>query len=546
MKKTLLWLTIVALCATAVPVVAMAEDTDGGQLSTVGFDLHGYYRDRYYNYFDMRPYSATPSTNTNWWSWFDQRLDLQPTLIIADPIQIVSEFNLLDDVSWGQDSSMRIPTVNVQRQIGNAQAIQNVSYGTIYIPNGTIFSRSMSTTDNTGLVRVEPFEIRQLYARLVLPIGYFRIGRQGANWGMGVFDNSGSPYSRFMEKPSTDVTDRNAGYDSNTGDFYDRVMFASRIAGFYYPMLYYDRIAGQGFKIGDSDVNGLTFANQFRDIRFADTGQFDAGFFIQSRTQHLVKGNYWFYDLWARLQYAGFLWEGEGVAYQGKAVFFKQRDVNLLTSYGLPVGNGGGHVGLDAYNALFRFKYDAGRWSTGLEYGFSSPANRDPNDEYSPTAQTAITVAKNALNSDPGNPVNKINFTNAVVANQSAFGRKINTYSFNPEYKVDLITWDQLMGGALENGMFIKVGGNIHPLDGMNVRLDIINSYINQPGLSTRGTQASHDLGWEGDLDYSYTFYKQFTMDARFGYMLPGQYFRDIYDSVKNVYTLQMRTIVNF
>jgi hypothetical protein len=540
MKKTVLWLVLLTACLA--PFAAQAEDAS--QLASVGFNVHGYYRARYFNYFDLSWISKEKGDDSDWWSWIDQRLVLQPTLVISDPIQIVTEMNILDNVMWGDNTLNRQAAVFTTRKPNDLETIDNVKAGTLDFNAGNLFSQSMSdtTTDRTD---INPIEFRQLFARILLPVGYLQIGRQGSHFGMGLFSNSGSPYSRFMETPG-DVTDRNSGFDSNGGDFYDRVLFASRIAGFYYPMVVYDRIAEDSFKTGTNDVNAFTLVNLFRGIRFADSGQFDGGFFIQGRGQHSTDGNVWIYDVWARLGYAGFLWETEALALQGHAKFIDHDTVEDLKEQGLPTGQGGGQVSADAYLAAFRFKYDSGRWSSGFEYGFSSPADPNPDHEFDAQAAANLEQAKAQLSTDPDNPNQKIDFTSAVVQNQRAFGRQLRTFNFDPEYKIDLITWDQLMGGALENGMYFKAGGYIRPLDGMHIQLDVINSYINEAGRSKNGGEASHDLGWETDLNFSYTAFKQFTSGLSIGYMLPGQYFRDVYRHVDNVYTMQIRTIVNF
>jgi len=543
MKKASIWLTLLAACLALAPAAASAQDNNE-MLGSVGFNLHGYYRARWFNYFNPGWLTPNAADKSNYWEFLDQRLVLLPTLTISDPIKVVMEANILDNVQWGDNTVTQTPAVQTTRPPSNPSAVSAVNATTINFFNGSVFSHMMSDTSTSG-TDVNPFEIRQLYAQLTLPIGWFRIGRQGANWGMGIQDNSGSPYSRFLEKQG-DVSDRNSGFDNNGGDNYDRILFASRIADFYYPMLYYDRIADGDFKTGTDDVNALTFANQFRDIHFADTGQFDGGFFIRMREQIASRASLWFYDAWGRLQYCGFLWEVEGVAYQGRATFFSDHDVATIRSYGYPVGQGGGVVHIEAYNVAGRFKYDAGRWGAGLETGFSTPSAANPNDEYSQTAQNVVVAAKQALGLDPQNPTAKTAFTNAVVMNQQAFGRRISTVAFNPEYKIDLIGWDQLMGGALVNGVFFKAGGYVHPLDGMLVRLDEIDSYVNQPDIDRNGRASSRGVGWETDLNYAYTFYKQFTLDLKLGYMLPGQYFRDNFLQVRNVFSWQFRTIVNF
>jgi hypothetical protein len=283
-----------------------------------------------------------------------------------------------------------------------------------------------------------------------------------------------------------------------------------------------------------------------RDIKFADSGKFDGGIAIQTRTQHATSANVWIYDLWLRLAYAGFTWEAEALALQGDAKFVDYETVEELQESGLPTGEGGGEVRANAFVAAGRFNYSANMWGIGFEYGYSSPKDPNPDNEFDPDAAAKLNYAAKQTATDEDNAAAKIDFTNTVVQNQSAFGRKISTFGFDPEYNVDRIIWDQLMGGSVINGMYFKLAGFVKPLDGMHLQVEVIDSYINESWRAPDGGRAAHDLGWEADLNFGYTFFKHFTLDTEFAYALPGMYFRDVYEDVSNVYTIQLRSIVNF
>lgn len=541
MKKTLLWVVVLTLLATSVPLIAAAQED---RLASVGVNFHGYYRVRYDNFFDLSWASPQQGDDSDYWSWIDQRMILQPTLQVTDSIQIVMEMDFLNNVMFGDNDLVTEPTVVTQRKPNDLETIDNVRYDELRFLTGSVFSNQTSDTGTDG-TQIDPINIRQLYMRVQLPIGTLTAGRQSDHWGMGLFSNSGSPYDRFME-PIGSINDRNSGFDGDGGDYYDSVSFGSRVAGFYYPRLEYARIAEDSFKTGENDVHGVKLVNEFRDIAFADSGRFDSGFFIQNRSQHATAASIWVYDLWLRLGYAGFSWEAEGLGVQGTANFVDRQTVRDLEENGLPTGERGGTVSAGAYLGATRFKYDSGRWGAGLESGFSSPADANPDNEFDADAAAAIAQAQADAEADPDNAAKQIDFVNAVVTNQSAFGRGLNAYPFDPNFNIDLITWDKLMGGQLENGVYVKGSGFVRPLDGMFIGLDVINSYVNEAGRAKNGTNASHDLGWEVDVNFATTFHKHFTWDAQFGYMVPGMWFRDSYKDVSNVYTLQMRAIVDF
>jgi hypothetical protein len=538
MKKALIWGILLVMVVAAVPAAAHAQED---RLAAVGFNVHGYYRVRYDNLFDL---GWATGGDSNHWSWIDQRMILQPTLVVADSIQIVMELDLLGNVMFGDNAQDMQPVLVTERKPNDLETIDYVTQDELNFRNGGVLSESMSNSDR-DLEDVDPINIRQLYMRVALPIGALKIGRQSVHWGMGLFMNSGSPYGRMLD-PVGSVYDRNSGFDGDGGDNYDRVLFTTRVADFYMPYLAYDRLAEDDFRTGDYDVHSATLANEFRNITFSDSGVFDSGFFIQSRTQHATEANLWVYDVWGRLAYGGFTWELEAFGVQGSAKFVDDQTVDDLKEAGLPTGQGGGTVSISAYTGVGRFEYDSGRWGAGLEGGFSSPSDPDPDNEFNSDAADAINEASQYAATDPDNPTKKAEFINTVANNQDAFGRALGSFGADSNYNIDLITWDRLMGGSLANGAFVKASGFIRPLDGMHIQLDVLNSYVNEAYRSRSGNMASHDLGWEFDLNYGYTFDKHFTVDTEAGYMLPGNWFRQNFDNVKNVYTIQLRTIVDF
>jgi len=542
MRKTIIILVMALLLAAGATEAAAQVQED--RLASVGFNMHGYYRVRYSNFFDLSWISQEKDDDSDFWSWIDQRMILQPTMIIVDPLTINMELDLLNNVMFGDNDIVRQPVVVTERKPNDLETIDYVSFDTLDFNTGSLFSQSMSNTTTDG-EEVDPIQIRQLYMRLSTPIGYFRVGRQSSHFGMGLFANSGSPYLRFLE-PVGSVNDPNSGFQGDGGDYYDRILFATRVKNLYYPMLVYDRLAEDSFKTGENDVHAFAFVNQFRDITFADSGRFDAGCFLESRTQHATSATVWIYDLWLRLSYAGFNFETEALAVQGKAKFVDRDTVRDLEEAGLPTGERGGEVTANAYLGAAKFNYDSGRWGAGGEGGFSSPADPDPDNEFDAAGLAEIDQAKQVADADPDNASKQIDFMETVINNQAAFGRNLSTFHFDPNYNVDLILWDRLMGGSVVNGAYLKVGGFVRPLDGMYIRLNVINSYINEAWQDKDGYDASHDLGWEFDLNFAYTAYKYFTWDMDFGYFLPGKYFDDVYDDVENVYMLQMRTIVDF
>lgn len=540
MKRFSLALIIAALLLSALPLSAAAEEEG---LSAVGFDLHGYYRVRYDSLFKPA-WAVTTGDDSDWWSYVDQRFLLDSTLLIADPIRIHLELDVLKNTLWGNNGLETTPSAVTQRMPNDATTIQNVRYEDLTLNTVDPFTQSVTATGMDG-DEVAPLQIRQLYGEVLLPIGFLRFGRMAQHFGMGIYANSGSPYARYLGRPD-DINDINSGFDADYGDISDRLLFGTRVAGLYYPIVAYDRLAEDDFRSGKYDIHGLSLTNYFRDITFSDSGRFDAGLAFNYRMQDATEARLWLYNLWGRLTWAGFTLEAEALATQGSMKMIEGDEVRDLRDAGLPVGKGGGTIDVNAFLAASRFGYDARRWGTGLEYGISSPSDSNPDDEFDAAALNEIRRAAQQAGTDPDDSNAQIGFVNSVINNQSAFGRHMYTIGFDRDYNVDLIGWETLMGGAVRNGMYAKLGGYIRPLDGMDIRLDVISSYINESGHDENGEEAAHDLGWESDLAFAYTFHKRFTSGFSFGYFWPGGYCRDHFDDPQNVYTLQMKAIIDF
>ena len=540
MRRILIIAAVIGLLAGLLPSSVLADDAD---ISSVGISLHGFYRVRYDNSFKLSWIAEDEDDDSDWWSYIDQRMLLQSTFLINDPISIHTELNILDNVMWGNNAQILAPVVVTERKPNEPETIDHVRFDALTFNTGNVFSASVTDTDRWRS-EVTPIKVRQLYSEVMLPIGFLRIGRMSSHFGMGLFSNSGSPFLR--SGPRSDINDINSGFDADGGDIYDRALFGTRIAGIYYPILIYDRVAEDDFRTGTNDVHAFSFVQYVRGVTFADSGSFDGGLFIHSRSQQSTDASIWVYDLYLKLGYAGFALETEAAALQGTMTMIDNDTIEELEENGLPTGEGGGEISAEAYLGAARFNYQTRFWGSGLEYGFSSPADPNRDNEFGSDAAGEIAYAIEMADTDEDNAAAQIDFIDAVVQNQRAFGRHVYTFPFDNNYNVDLICWELLMGGAVENGMYFKLGGYIRPIDGMQVNLDVINSYINESWQDEDGNDAAHDLGWEADLTFNYTFYKRFTTGFQFGYFWPGQYFYDNYDQVHDVYTLQLRSIIDF
>ena len=515
-------LLVAGLIIGALPLNSFAEEKAG---AGVEFGVEGYYRIRYDNHFKT---DWLFDDDSDWYSYFNQRMLLTPTLQINEKIKLVMQLDILRNVTFGSNRVARIPTVVVNRDQSDLEQIEYIRYNTIEMSTGNILSQEMSNTDMEGQ-EVYPIQVRRLYGEVKLPFGVLRVGRQGSQFGLGLFSNAGD------------------GLDDDYGDTYDRLLFGTKV-GPWVPVLIYDKVVEDSFKVADSDVHQIAIVNYAKEIKWGkgQQYQFDGGVYFTHRWQHTTSAKIFAYDLWLRFMLAGFRIETEVLALQGQMVMFDNDSIDDFEENGLPTGTGGGKIAIDAYINANQFWYETDFWGVGAEVGFSSPADPDPDNEFDSEAAANVAKAYKESKSDDDSAQSSINFINSVVENQSAFGNHVYTFPFDKDYTVDLVIWEMLMGGAVKNGIYAKLGGYVSPLDLFKIQIDILKSWINESGKGKNGRDADHDLGWELDLDFSVSAADHFTFGFQFGYAWPGQYFMDKFDDVQEVYTVQTRFVFDF
>ncbi|MBZ0273899.1 hypothetical protein K8I61_17810 [bacterium] len=543
--KTTIILTA-ALVALAFAGLAHAEDADVEDPG-VSVDLSGYYRVRYDNIFnhgfrfdDEEILGDDTDVDSDWWSFFDQRALFLPTVTVNEKIQLKAQVDALRNSMFGQNATARVPFVRVQRNPSDVEEIETVELDTDGLVRGNALSQDTSTTQSyystTPGAEVDPIQLTRLWAEVLLPVGFVRFGRMPSQFGMGVFSNSGLP-----EKTEYGWE----GLDKNYGDTYDRLMFGTKI-GPYVPVLIYDRIVENDFRTGDQDVHELAFVQYVRDVKLGTNSTFNGGLYFVNRNQHSTNARLNAYDLWLKFKFGGFEIENEGVWLQGS---FKQIDfetIEDLEESGLPTGAGAGKIAVSAFVDALRFRYRSAKWGAGLMGGFSSPEHPDPEREFDGDAAREVALAALSRDADEDASENTIDFIEAVVENQRAFGDRINTFPMDRDFNVDMIVWEILMGGAVKNGIFAKAGGYLRPVEQMTINVDLIKSWINEPHKDKDGGDASHDLGWELNVGVEGFFWGHFFTGLDIGYAWVGPYFSDVYDNVSNVTMARMRTGITF
>ncbi|MDP8255775.1 MAG: hypothetical protein P9M14_08500 [Candidatus Alcyoniella australis] len=503
---------LVALCLMlTLCTPAVAVDLS----SNVDLDISGYYRVRYDNIFGTGWYFAEDS---DWWSYMDQRLKLDPSLSVGDNISLHMQLDCLRNVLLGQNLVEREPIIDVMRDPDDSSVIDSFDLGEYELAQGGVMSSDTSYTTRSG-DEVPSVLLSRAWGQVTTPLGQLRIGRQGSHYGLGIFSNDGN------------------GLDSDNGDTYDRFMWLLKV-GPALPALGYDRLAESDFKSGTNDVHQFFALFNWLDRPF--TG----GLYLAHRNQDSTNARIFIYDAWAKVMFSRMTIEAEGVLFNGSMTQIPHSVVSELEEQGLPVGEGGGKIELSAYIAALEAHWDDDFWGAGIYSGFSSPRDSDPLREWDADAAANLAEAKAIYDADPDDPDNKIDFISSVVANQAAFGKKVYTYPFDADYNVDMILWEEIFG-QVQNGMYAKAGGYLQLAD-LRFSLFGLYSWINESGKGRDGSDASHELGFELNYETSYTLYDHFTASLLFGGFWPGQYFYDSYEDVENLFTIQSNFVFHF
>ncbi len=191
MRSSLIVLLIIGLVAS--PVALRALD----------FSANGYLRSRVVYYHDLDTQQPNAGVNQGGLGDNDrfgsmlftqERLRLDPALKINDNISIHTQLDILDNVIAGTEQVKQIDFLSPL-------------VGTVQLPGagGALGVTGGSAGENKVL------NIRRAYVDILTAGGKFRLGRQGTQWGLGIFLNDGS------------------GYNDDFGDTFDAITYLAAI-----------------------------------------------------------------------------------------------------------------------------------------------------------------------------------------------------------------------------------------------------------------------------------------------------------------------------
>lgn len=158
----------------------------GASAQALDFGVKGYYRFRgdLTHDLDTQTHNTAISHDNDRFGviqYNQMRFRLSPHLKINDNLSVHTEFDILDNVLFGQSANK------------NLQILSPVT-GTITLPSGagTVGEVGGAAGENGSI------HVRRAWMEILAPFGKFKIGRQPSHWGLGIFQNDGDdPNSDF-------------------------------------------------------------------------------------------------------------------------------------------------------------------------------------------------------------------------------------------------------------------------------------------------------------------------------------------------------------
>ena len=359
--------------------------------------------------------------------------------------------------------------------------------------------------------------VKHVWGEVDLPFGRLSFGRMPVHWGLGLVANSGTcgGYQRWTVNHKGDP---GRCTDSDTGDTVDRILFATTVP-------WVNLLVGFAWDFGASGLTTLNLSGnavaintgQAYDLTPADDLQQWTVFLGRIDTPQKVRqrlaagevvfnyGTRWVFkrqdldsaydapltgdtsllsdslvrrkafvmmpDLWLRLN-----WKQLQVEFEGVYKYGWIRNTDDLPGVTATTGNKDLTISQFGWVLRGSYRFLQNKLFVGLELGMASGDDRLEGDDGNIHAST--------ISNFPGGRSNKTH----------------SLFHFDPNYRVDLIFFRELMG-TVHNAGYVKPTVAYHLLDNLTARLDMIYSYAVEP-VSTPGNNPHYGVELDVDLEY--------------------------------------------
>lgn len=472
----------------------------------------------------VHPVSLNTETARNV-SMIQQRLRLDATADYQDKIRIVFSSDVLDGDLWGDNGTYGgTPSSNAGTSIDAKNP--NDTRACIGLRDPSLDPLDRNSYGVT-LCPITPFTVRRLYGEAILPFGVFRVGRQPVIDGMGVFATDG------------DGRQNRFGI-AGTGNYVDRILFATKPLEAFKPEAKRDKSATRGL------IVGVAFDRIVQDDPQAfgdDVNQ------LGGAVRYLAPKIGPLRDLYANV-YLSHRWQVGLSDVSGAGARFHARLGDFRFGFDASMNFGTTREVTEAYQkitndpvvdqqvlqggARVTVRYDRPKWGVYLEGDYASGSD-DPTSRatlsqftWSPDTNVGLLLFKQVLAFQTGR---------AAAAGDELL-KRLGATTF-PAQALDT-------QGAVTNAMVLFPQADFHPSKDFLIRpgvmfawtavplIDPIASLQNHTSVNIQDNEVNYVGGKPGrfygtelDLRLQYRFLEHFLMDVEGAVLFPGDALQD-------------------
>jgi uncharacterized protein (TIGR04551 family) len=395
---------------------------------------------------------SSASCNDKTQSSANLRFRIEPEIHISDNLRIISQLDLLDNLVLGStpDSSAAMPGTLPTTSTGAGTASTASNRGSGYVSagyNGYAPISAFSTTQGSPTAGVNSYEnavnVNRVWGEYMTPFGELRFGRMPNQWGMGMVNNAGdgidsdwqstvdrimfvSGYKPwdvyfggdwdFVSSGPTSATPYSiyGGQPYNTANLTNVAQWGLFALHKTAPEVQRSRLAHHNFVLNGGIY--ATYREQYLDVANGTSPfTYDPN---SNSTNGLIRRDFYEFtpDIWVQFLYDKFRFEGEFATNWGSLG---------QDTYGNQNANG---IQIRQFGILTESEFRAMEDKLHINFGFGW-ASGDPWVQGLNPGGTNTYGQQRELNSNGQNPG----------------GGPISTFSFNPDYRVDLIFFRNIL-----------------------------------------------------------------------------------------------------
>ncbi len=474
-------------------------------------ELDGYFRMRVdaFNHCDLGTYNPANGIGTSG---------------CPPPLSYLNAADAEQRPSWLLSANMRLrvdPTLNVSEDIrikGTVDIFDNLVLGsTPYymtgheFPNPSIPMAFLSGTQNTPLVGINnPYgaiNVKRLWGEVTTPAGELRFGRMPIQFGLGLLYNAGN-------------------LDTNDyGDNIDGVMFATRVFGHYLipgASVSYTGAVGRGRGYNFSQEAGKVLVNAEPGPRYdldpmdnvyslflmfsKKDKEIDAKVLLTENKLVLNYGLLGSYRFQLRDSMYAMLSPDKSDKWSdlNKEMIDRDAHMGVLSLWG-DVRWSKLHIEAEAAGNFGRIANSKGLWG-------SDDANKDKKDPIWLIQGGVALKSKYAFLND------RLEVgLDAGWASGGQAGEKNTYFRFNPDYRIDMLLFNQILG-TISNAYYLRPHVGYFFTENLGIRGDVISSFA---AASEATPGKSHVLGLEIDGSVVYQSAEGLHLVLQYGLLIP-------------------------